>query len=115
MVVPSTDCTIPHYRALRRHAPPRLTPTLTQTVRAQTVTLPLPLPRLTLTLTLTLHPHQATNAIKEAFPKAYLYDPTPVHKAMWRVAANCIAVKLRPDGRYTWVPVAYLLKVVSSK
>jgi len=49
---------------------------------------------------------EATNAIKEAFPKAYLYDPTPVHKAMWRVASNCIAVKLRPDGRYTWVPVA---------
>ena len=23
---------------------------------------------------------EATNAIKEAFPKAYLYDPTPVHK-----------------------------------
>jgi len=49
---------------------------------------------------------EATDAIKEAFPKAYLYDPTPVHKALWRVATNCFAVKLRPqDGRYTWQPV----------
>jgi len=49
---------------------------------------------------------EATDAIAAAFPKAYLYDPTPVHKALWRVATNCQAVKLRPeDGRYTWVPV----------
>ena len=49
---------------------------------------------------------EATEAIKANFPKAYLYDDTPVHKALWRVATNCLAVKLRPkDGRYTWVPV----------
>jgi len=48
----------------------------------------------------------ATDAIAKNFPKAYLYDPTPIHKAVWRVASNCIAVKLRPkDGRYTWVPM----------
>ena len=48
---------------------------------------------------------EATDAIAKAFPKAYLYDPTPIHKALWRVASNCMAVKLRPkDGRYTWVP-----------
>jgi len=52
------------------------------------------------------HAREATDAIAKAFPKAYLYDPTPVHKAIWRVASNCIAVKLRPDGRYTWQPVA---------
>jgi len=52
------------------------------------------------------HAREATDAIAKAFPKAYLYDPTPVHKALWRVARNCFAVKLRPkDGRYTWVPV----------
>ena len=52
------------------------------------------------------HAKEVTEAIAKAFPKAYLYDPTPVHKALWRVASNCIAVKLRPqDGRYTWVPV----------
>jgi len=50
---------------------------------------------------------EATDAIAKAFPKAYLYDPTPVHVALWRVACNCIAVKRRPeDGRYTWVPVS---------
>merc|ERR1719198_622274 len=52
------------------------------------------------------HARGATEAIKAAFPKAYLYDPTNVFKALWRVASNCIAVKLSPkDGRYTWVPV----------
>jgi len=49
---------------------------------------------------------EATDAIAAAFPKAYLYDPTPIHIALWRVATNCIAVKLQPNGgRYTWVPV----------
>jgi len=48
------------------------------------------------------HAREATDAIKAAFPKAYLYDPTPVHKAAWRVASNCIAVKLRDDGKYEW-------------
>jgi len=49
------------------------------------------------------HAREATDAVAEAFPEAYLFDPTPIHKALWRVAANCIAVKLRPhDGRYTW-------------
>jgi len=49
------------------------------------------------------HAREVTNVLKEKFPKCYLYDPTPIHKALWRVAANCIAVKRRPhDGRYTW-------------
>lgn len=52
------------------------------------------------------HAREATDAIAKAFPKAYLYDPTPIHTALWRVASNCIAVKLQPfGGRYTWVPV----------
>ncbi len=48
------------------------------------------------------HAREATDAIAKAFPKAYLYDPTPVHKALWRVACDCIAVEER-DGRYFWV------------
>jgi len=48
------------------------------------------------------HAREATDAIAKAFPKAYLYDPTPVHKAIWRVACNCFAVKGREDGRYLW-------------
>ena len=52
------------------------------------------------------HAREATDAIAAAFPNAYLYDPTPIHVALWRVATNCIAVKLQPNGgRYTWVPV----------
>jgi len=49
------------------------------------------------------HAKEATEAIKKAFPKAYLYDPTPPHKALWRIACNCLAVERRADGRYTWV------------
>lgn len=39
------------------------------------------------------HAWKATAALKEAFLEHYLYDPTPIHKAMWRVATKCIAVK----------------------
>jgi len=40
---------------------------------------------------------KATAALKEAFPEHYLYDPTPIHIAMWRVATKCIAVQQRGD------------------
>ena len=47
----------------------------------------------------------AVDAIAKAWPQLYLFDPTPIHEALWRISANCIAVKLRPEtGRYTWVP-----------
>jgi len=50
------------------------------------------------------HAKEATEALQKAFPKAYLYDPTPVHKALWRVATNCVAVRREEgSGRYLWV------------
>ncbi len=49
------------------------------------------------------HAKEATLAIKKAFPKVYLYNPTPIYKALWNVAANCIAVKADKDNeRYLW-------------
>ena len=48
------------------------------------------------------HAQEATAAIAAEWPKAYLYDPTPVHKALWRVACNCLAVERRDDGRYVF-------------
>jgi omega-6 fatty acid desaturase (delta-12 desaturase) len=39
------------------------------------------------------HAREATDALKRAFPDHYLYDPTPIHRAVWRVGANCIAVR----------------------
>lgn len=36
---------------------------------------------------------KATEALKNAFPDLYLYDPTPIHKALWRVSTRCTAVK----------------------
>ena len=51
------------------------------------------------------HAREATDAIAKNFPNTYLFDPTPIHKALWRVAANCVAVKKRPDGRYTWAKI----------
>lgn len=37
----------------------------------------------------------ATDAIKKNFPQFYLYDPTPIHEAMWRVAKGCTSVEKR--------------------
>merc|ERR1719316_341311 len=48
------------------------------------------------------HAREATDAIAKRFPKAYLHDPTPVHRALWRVACNCCAVERRDDGRYVF-------------
>ncbi|KAK3244899.1 Delta(12)-fatty-acid desaturase [Cymbomonas tetramitiformis] len=42
------------------------------------------------------HALEATNAIKASFPDHYLFDPTPIHKAMWRVGTKCVSV--RPYG-----------------
>ena len=49
------------------------------------------------------NPNQATAAIQRAFPKAYLYDPTPVGAALWRIARHTPAVSRREDGRYVFV------------
>jgi fatty acid desaturase len=43
----------------------------------------------------------ATDAIKESFPEYYLYDPTPIPQALWRVAKGCTAVEKRGD-RWIW-------------
>jgi fatty acid desaturase len=43
----------------------------------------------------------ATDAIKENFPEIYLYDPTPIHEALWRVCKGCAAVEKRGDY-YIW-------------
>ena len=53
------------------------------------------------------HAREATDAIAKAFPDAYLYEPTPVHKALWRVACHCAAVQRRSadDPRYVFVPI----------
>ena len=41
------------------------------------------------------HAKEATEALKEAFPDLYLYDPTPIVTATWRVGSKCIAVYKR--------------------
>jgi len=43
----------------------------------------------------------ATDAIKEAYPEVYLYDPTPIPEAFWRVCKGCTAVEQRGD-RFIW-------------
>ena len=39
------------------------------------------------------HAVEATEAIKNAFPAHYLYDPTNVWRALWRVATQCYEVR----------------------
>lgn len=43
------------------------------------------------------HALEATKAIKEAFPEHYLYDPTPLPRATWRLATRCAGVAKRGD------------------
>ena len=46
---------------------------------------------------------EATRLIKKAFKKAYLFNPDPIHKALWNIACNCVAVKPEiDDGKYLW-------------
>jgi fatty acid desaturase len=39
------------------------------------------------------HAKEATEAIRKAFPEHYLYDPTPITRALWRVASKCAEVE----------------------
>ena len=49
------------------------------------------------------HAKKATFLIKKAFKKAYLFNPDPIHKALWNIACNCVAVKSDINkGRYIW-------------
>ncbi len=49
------------------------------------------------------HAKKATTLIKKAFRKIYLYNPDPIHKALWNVACNCVAVKSEMNnGKYVW-------------
>jgi omega-6 fatty acid desaturase (delta-12 desaturase) len=43
------------------------------------------------------HAEEATEAIRKNFPEAYLYDDTPIPKALQRVASNCTTVKKHGD------------------
>eukprot|EP00966_Prymnesium_polylepis_P332864 7388339-Prymnesium_polylepis.1 len=107
------DCTIPHYQWA---PPPRPLPT---SVAVDTAPPPRGPGRATLSpsahvmdfraavraaalSTACEFAREATDAIAKNFPDVYLYDPTPVHVAMWRVAKNCIAVKRDGTGRYQW-------------
>lgn len=49
------------------------------------------------------HAWEATEAIKAAFPHIYLYDPTPIHEALWRVSTHCVAVEKKPGPMGAWV------------
>ena len=43
----------------------------------------------------------ATEAIKEAYPKMHLYDPTPIPQALWRVSKGCTGMIKRGD-KWVW-------------
>ena len=49
------------------------------------------------------HAGEATIALKNAFPKVYLYNQTPILRALWLISTNCIAVTREENGgRYIW-------------
>ena len=41
---------------------------------------------------------KATRALRENFPDLYRFDPTPIPKALWRVATRCHVVSKRDEG-----------------
>lgn len=43
-----------------------------------------------------------TKILAKEFPELYLYDPTPIWKAVWRVSAKCVTVKQKKDGIYVF-------------
>ncbi|MDC2975054.1 fatty acid desaturase [Prochlorococcus sp. AH-736-K09] len=46
---------------------------------------------------------KATPLIKKSFKKAYLFNPDPIHKALWNIACNCVAVKYDINkAKYVW-------------
>eukprot|EP00403_Amphidinium_massartii_P025622 CAMPEP_0178389414 /NCGR_PEP_ID=MMETSP0689_2-20121128/10104_1 /TAXON_ID=160604 /ORGANISM="Amphidinium massartii, Strain CS-259" /LENGTH=511 /DNA_ID=CAMNT_0020009863 /DNA_START=162 /DNA_END=1697 /DNA_ORIENTATION=- len=50
---------------------------------------------------------KATEALKKKFPDIYLYDPTPLHRALYRVAKNCFGVrKTAGDGMLVYKQTA---------
>jgi omega-6 fatty acid desaturase (delta-12 desaturase) len=44
------------------------------------------------------HAKRATEALKSAFPDLYRFDPTPIPKALWRVARKCNVVSKTDIG-----------------
>ena len=49
------------------------------------------------------HAKKVTSIIKKTYNKAYLFNPDPIHKALWNVACNCVAVKsVTNKGIYIW-------------
>ena len=44
---------------------------------------------------------RGTALLRQRYPELVRYDPTPIHKALWRVASRCGAVRQSPlDGAY---------------
>ena len=41
---------------------------------------------------------RATEALRDAFPDHYLYDPTPIPRALWRIATKCNVVSRADIG-----------------
>lgn len=44
------------------------------------------------------HAARATRALQEHFPDLYRYDPTPIPKALWRIATQCNVVTKADEG-----------------
>lgn len=44
------------------------------------------------------HAEKATRALQASFPDLYLYDPTPIPKALWKVATRCNVVTKADEG-----------------
>ena len=46
-------------------------------------------------------------AIRERFPHLYRHDATPIHRALWQAATECLVVEKVPggEGEYVFMPL----------
>ena len=53
------------------------------------------------------HAWEATEAIRERFPHLYRHDATPIHRALWQAATECLVVEKVPggEGEYVFMPL----------
>jgi fatty acid desaturase len=59
---------------------------------------------------------QATTLLKQQFPDLVRHDPTPIHRALWRVASRCLVVRQGASGEgFFYEPQRRSLADVSGK
>jgi len=52
------------------------------------------------------HAKEATEALQKKYPQFYLFDPTPIHEALWRIGSKCTVVRKQEETNF-WLYSAH--------